>query len=134
MFEKTNGDLTYEAVNGLAYLDAVIKETLRCYPIAGFLDRVCSKSFELPPTLPGAKPHRLEPADFIWFPVFAIQRDPIYFYEPEKFYPDRFIEDPKGTLNSPAYMPFGLGPRMCIGNRFALLETKVPLAHLVSKC
>ncbi|KAF7988778.1 hypothetical protein HCN44_007088 [Aphidius gifuensis] len=134
MFEKTNGDVTYEAVNGLAYLDAVINETLRCYPIAGFLDRVCSKSFELPPTLPGAKPHRLKPGDFIWFPVFAIQRDPIYFYEPEKFYPDRFIEDPKGTLNSPAYMPFGLGPRMCIGNRFALLETKVLLAHLVSKC
>ncbi|XP_044015561.1 cytochrome P450 9e2-like [Aphidius gifuensis] len=134
MLERTNGDVTYEAVNRLAYLDAVINETLRYYPIAGFLDRVCSKSFELPPTLPGAKPHRLEPGDFIWFPVFAIQRDPIYFDEPDKFYPDRFIEDPKGTLNSPAYMPFGLGPRMCIGNRFALLETKVLLVHLVAKC
>nr|DAD54441.1 TPA_exp: cytochrome P450 enzyme 39 [Aphis glycines] len=134
MLEKSNGDPTYEAVNKLAYLDAVINETLRYYPIAGFLDRVCSKSFELPPTLPGKKPLLLKPGDFIWFPVYAIQRDPLYFDDPDKFYPDRFIVDPKGTLNSQAYMPFGLGPRMCIGNRFALLETKVLLVHLIAKC
>ncbi|KAF7988088.1 hypothetical protein HCN44_007582 [Aphidius gifuensis] len=130
MFEKTNEDVTYEAVNGLVYLDAVINEALRCYPILGVLDRVCTKSFELPPTLPGKKPLRLEPGDFIWMPVYPIQRDPIYFDDPDKFNPDRFIKDPKGTLNSPA----GLGPRMCIGNRFALLETKVLLVHLVAKC
>ncbi|KAF7987348.1 hypothetical protein HCN44_003110 [Aphidius gifuensis] len=157
MFKKTNGDVTYEAVNGLVYLDAVINEALRCYPITGVFDRVCTKSFELPPTLPGKKPLRLEPGDYLWFPVYPIQRDPMYFDDPDKFYPDRFVEDPQGTLHSPAYMPFGLGnyifnnyfknrilllivlkffsgPRMCIGNRFALLQTKVLLVYLVAKC
>lgn len=161
IFDKCNGDVTYEAVNGLEYLDAVINETLRYYPIAGFLDRMCTKSFELPPTLPGEKPLVLKRGDFIWFPVYPLQRDEKYFNDPDKFYPERFIEDPKGTLNSPAYMvyfiiiiliftccfvvlivvnlifnhqPFGVGPRMCIGNRFALLETKVLIVHLIAKC
>lgn len=109
MFKQTNGDVTYEAVNDLIYLDAVINEALRYYPVAGVLDRVCTKSFELPPTLPGKKPLRLKPGDYVWFPAYPIQRDPMYFKNPDEFNPDRFIEDPKGTLNSPAYMPFGLG-------------------------
>ncbi|KAF7995483.1 hypothetical protein HCN44_006590 [Aphidius gifuensis] len=134
IFDKCNGDVTYEAVNGLEYLDAVINETLRYYPIAGFLDRKCTKNFELPPTLPGEKPLVVKPGDFIWFPVYPLQRDEKYFNDPDKFYPERFIEDPKGTLHSPAYMPFGVGPRMCIGNRFALLETKVLIVHLIAKC
>lgn len=136
VFEKNNGDVTYEAVNELQYLDAVINETLRYYFAgcgAGFLDRVCTKSFELPPTLPGKKPLLLKPGDIVWFPIFSIQRDSKYFHDADKFYPDRFIEDPKGTLNSSAYAPFGIGPRMCIGNRVALLEVKVMLFHLISK-
>lgn len=131
MFEKFNGDVTYEAVNKLQYLDAVINESLRYYPNAGFLDRVCSKSFELPPTLPGEKSLRLEPGDYIWFPVFPLQRDPKYFHDADKFNPDRFVNDNKGQFQ---LISFGLGPRICIGYRFALLEIKVMLVHLIAKC
>ncbi|XP_011695538.1 PREDICTED: cytochrome P450 9e2-like [Wasmannia auropunctata] len=110
-------------------------EPLRMYPILVILDRVCVKDFELPPALPGLKPFSLKKGQSIWVPIYALQRDPNYFKEPEKFDPERFRgERKKNTLNSRAYLPFGLGPRMCIGNRFALLETKVALFHLLARC
>ncbi|XP_011705770.1 PREDICTED: cytochrome P450 9e2-like, partial [Wasmannia auropunctata] len=135
ILEETNGEASYEAINGMEYLDAVINEALRMYPVAPVMDRVCVKDFELPPALPGLKPFLLKKGQGIWLPVYALQRDPKYFEEPEKFDPERFRgERKKDTLNSGAYFPFGLGPRMCIGNRFALLETKVVLFHLLARC
>ncbi|XP_011704047.1 PREDICTED: cytochrome P450 9e2-like, partial [Wasmannia auropunctata] len=123
VLKETNGQAPYEAINGIEYLDAVINEALRMYPIAVAMDRVCVKDFELPPALPGLKPFSLKKGQGVWIPVYALQRDPTYFEEPDKFDPERFCgERKKNSLNSGAYLPFGLGPRMCIGNRFALLE------------
>ncbi|XP_011706378.1 PREDICTED: cytochrome P450 9e2-like, partial [Wasmannia auropunctata] len=135
VLEVTNGEAPYEAINGMEYLDAVINEALRLYPITGPLNRVSVKDFELPPALPGLKPFSLKKGQDVWLPVYALQRDPKYFEEPEKFDPERFRgERKKDTLNSGAYFPFGLGPRMCIGNRFALLEIKVVFFHLLARC
>ncbi|XP_015117421.1 cytochrome P450 9e2 [Diachasma alloeum] len=133
VYEQCDQSVTYEAINNMKYLDALVNECLRMYPIGVALDRLCTKEFELPPALPGKKPVLLKPGDRVWFPVYALHMHPDYFNEPEKFYPERFIEDPK-MLHSSAYFPFGVGPRMCIGNRFALLETKVLIFHLVLKC
>ncbi|KAL6425688.1 hypothetical protein ACFW04_009650 [Cataglyphis niger] len=133
--EESNGLAPYEIVNNMEYLDAVINETLRIYPVAPAIDRVCTKTFELPPTLPGTKPFTIKKGDSIWIPVYGFHHDPQYFEEPEKFDPERFLgERKKETLNCGAYLPFGMGPRMCIGNRFALLETKVLLFHLLARC
>ncbi|XP_057322620.1 cytochrome P450 9e2-like [Microplitis mediator] len=134
VLEKCDGDPTYEAINSMIYLDAVVNETLRLYPIAGFMDRLCTKSFELPPTLPGSKPLLVKPGDNLWVPVWSIHRDPQYFPDPDNFTPERFIGEAKDSLNTSAYFPFGVGPRMCIGNRFALLEIKVLFFHLLAKC
>jgi len=135
VLENTNGQAPYEAVNGMEYLDAVINEALRMYPVAAMLDRLCLKDFELPPTLPGMKPFIIRKGQGIMIPVYGLQHDPKYFEEPEKFDPERFLgERKKDSLNCGAYLPFGLGPRMCIGNRFALLETKVLLFHLLARC
>lgn len=130
----TNGLLTYETVNGMQYLDAVINETLRLYPVAAFLDRICAKEFKLPPALPGDKPFVVKKGMSIWFPVYGLQHDPKYFEKPESFYPERFLGENKKDINPDAYIPFGIGPRMCIGNRFALLETKIMLFHLLARC
>ncbi|XP_071567883.1 cytochrome P450 9e2-like [Temnothorax nylanderi] len=135
VLEETNGQAPYEAVNGMEYLDAVINEALRMYPVAVAMDRLCIKDFELPPALPGLKPFSVKKGQGIWIPVYGLQHDPKYFQEPEKFDPERFRgELKKDSLNCGAYLPFGLGPRMCIGNRFALLETKVLLFHLLARC
>nr|XP_012223632.1 PREDICTED: uncharacterized protein LOC105672931 [Linepithema humile] len=134
VLKTTNGDLTYEAVNGTQYLDAIINETLRVWPVAVFLDRICAQDFELPPALPGDKPFVIKKGRSVWFPVYGLHRDSKYFERPNEFDPDRFLDENRKNMNMAAYIPFGLGPRMCIGNRFALLETKVMIFHLLARC
>ncbi|XP_051170741.1 cytochrome P450 9e2-like [Leptopilina boulardi] len=134
VLRATNGEPTYEAINGMEYLDAVLNETLRKHPIVPFLDRVCNKRFELPATLPDAKPITMEPGMTIWIPVSAIHSNPDYYDEPEKFNPDRFLSNGTANNKSMTFLTFGIGPRQCIGNRFAILETKVVLFHLLAKC
>lgn len=133
VLEETNGQVTYEAVNRLEYLDAVINESLRMYPPLVFVERMCDKSFELPPALPGEKPFVLKKGMVIWVPIYALHRDVKYCDEPDKFRPERFL-DGEINHNSPHYLPFGVGPRMCIANRFALLEVKVLLFYLLAMC
>ncbi|XP_011641129.1 cytochrome P450 9e2-like [Pogonomyrmex barbatus] len=133
--KENNGQVHYETINAMEYLDAVICEALRMYPALAAIDRVCVKDFELPSALPGKKPFTIKKGCGVWIPVYGLHYDAMYFEEPEKFDPERFLgEKKKNILNCGAYLPFGLGSRMCIGNRFALLETKILLFHLLSRC
>jgi len=134
VLKKTNGELTYEALNGMEYLDAVINEALRFWPVAVFQDRLCVQDFELPPALPGDMPFIVKKGSVVWFPVYGLHRDSKFFEKPDEFYPERFLDENKKNLNINAYLPFGIGPRMCIGNRFALLETKVVIFYLLARC
>ncbi|KAI4501172.1 hypothetical protein M0802_003545 [Mischocyttarus mexicanus] len=134
VLEKTNGDLTYDSINNMQYLDAVINEALRKYPLGAFHDRLCAKDYELPPALPGCKPYLIKKDTSIWIPVYGLHHDPNYFKDPYKFNPDRFLQNGKEISNSGFFMPFGMGPRICIANRFALLEMKVLVFHLLARC
>lgn len=60
---------------------------------------------------------------------YAIHRDPEYFPDPLRFNPERFVD--KSAESNPAFMPFGLGPRMCVGMRFAQNELRIALANFV---
>ncbi|XP_011705528.1 PREDICTED: cytochrome P450 9e2-like [Wasmannia auropunctata] len=128
-----NGEISYESLMKMSYMDMVTSETLRKYPLTVFLDRRCAKRYELPPSQPGCKNVIVEPNDGLLFPAYAIQRDPKYFPNPDKFDPERFSEENKDNVFPYTYLPFGLGPRKCIGNRFALMETKILIAHLLQK-
>lgn len=132
--KETNGRLTYDAITHMPYLDAVFQETLRLHPQAVFLTRSCSKSYELPPTLPGAKPYLVQPGIEVFVPVSGIHRDSRYYENPEKFVPERFLGKNIMTSGDVTSLGFGMGPRMCIGNRFAILETKVLFFNLLKKC
>ncbi|XP_043251256.1 cytochrome P450 9e2-like [Colletes gigas] len=132
--ERTQGQLSYDAVMGMEYLDAVINETMRIHPIGAMLDRMSGNDFELPPALPGGKPFTVKAGSNIWIPVHAIHLDPNYYEDPHKFDPERFLVDGKRIMASGTYLPFGVGQRMCIGNRFALVEMKVLLCHLLARC
>ena len=134
VLQDCNGQVTYDAINGMKYLEAVILESLRMYPSIVGSDRVCVKPFELPPCVPGAKPYVVQRDGCVLIPIYGIQHDPQYYPEPKKFNPDRFYDDPKQMSNALSFLSFGLGPRMCIGNRFALLEAKVLLFHVFAKC
>ncbi|KAK1120113.1 hypothetical protein K0M31_012837 [Melipona bicolor] len=121
----------YEAVNGMKYLEAVILESFLMYLATVASDRACLKPFELPLRVPRVKPYVVQRNDSVWTNLlYDIQNYP----EPKKFNPDRFYDDPKQMINSLSFLSFGMGPRMCIGNKFALLETKMLLFYIFAKC
>lgn len=131
--DESNG---YEALKDFHYLDAVVNEALRMYPPNPINDRMCTKRFELPPAVPGGKPFVVEPGTMIGLPVVGVHYDERYYEEPEKFKPERFLDsDGKLTIkvtDSQFFLPFGSGPRICIAHRFAMLEIKLVIAHLLA--
>ncbi|XP_029170205.1 cytochrome P450 9e2-like [Nylanderia fulva] len=126
-------DISYESLSKMTYMDMVISETLRKYPPVIMTDRLCTQSSELPPPQPGYKSVIVESDIIMMIPVYALHHDPKYFPNPGKFDPERFSEENKNNIVPYTYLPFGEGPRKCIGNRFALMETKILIARLLQK-
>jgi len=131
VLKRTNGRPTYEAIISMKYLDAVVTESLRLYPLLGAIDRVCVKDFEMPPATPDGKSFTIKVGESVYFPIYALHRDPDYYPEPNKFNPDRFLNN---NVDKSVFMPFGMGPRICIARRFMLMEIKVILFHLLRRC
>ncbi|KAK9884798.1 hypothetical protein WA026_009025 [Henosepilachna vigintioctopunctata] len=123
---KYNGELSYEAVMDMTYMEKVIKETLRKYPPLPHLDRESTNDFKLPGT-----DVTLEKGTKIAISLIALHNDPDYFPNPEVFDPERFSEENVNSIPDFAYIPFGNGPRVCIGKRFGMMQTKVGLARLL---
>ncbi|KAL2728168.1 cytochrome P450 9e2-like, partial [Vespula maculifrons] len=130
---RTNGEITYEELSKMEYMEMIMNETLRKYPPAIFLDRVCVKQTVIPSSLPNGKDFTIEPDTSIWIPSFGFHHDPKYFPDPEKFDPERFNEENKQNIIPYTYLPFGMGPRRCIGERFALMETKIVIVNILKK-
>lgn len=105
----------------LPYLDAVIKETLRLYPPVPFLPRDV-----LAPCSIGNI--QLDKGDIVVFSPYLTHRSPVFWSEPEKFKPERFLEEQH--IPQLSYFPFGAGANMCIGRRFAWQELTLMLATL----
>ncbi|KMQ83134.1 cytochrome p450 9e2 [Lasius niger] len=83
--------------------------------------------------VPDPKPYLVKAGAIIWIQFYGLQYDPKYF--PEELKLVRFLdENRRSECNLNAYYPFGLGLRMCIGNRFELLETKIMPFHLLTHC
>jgi cytochrome P450 len=109
----------------LKYLSAVIDETLRLYP-AVFVERCAGRDYELKGT--GIT---IPKDSLVHIPVYAMHRDPDNFPNPDDFKPERFLAE-NIAHHSYAYLPFGAGPRNCIGMRLAQMEVKVALVKLVT--
>ncbi|KAG5884499.1 hypothetical protein JTB14_034563 [Gonioctena quinquepunctata] len=124
--EKNTG-VTYDGLLDMKYLDRCINETLRKYPVLPFLDRRCLEDYELPGT-----DLIIKKGMNVYIPMYGMQLDEKYFPEPQKYNPDRFLNKNFNT-NGLVYMPFGDGPRACIGERFGMLSTKLGLVHVLSK-
>ncbi|GIX78249.1 cytochrome P450 3A21 [Caerostris darwini] len=125
--KENNGVLTYEAVQSLKYLDNVISETLRMYPPAIRMERSAEADYQL-----GNTGITIPKGMIVTIPVFAMHRDPKLFPDPEKFDPDRFTQEEREKRDPYSYLPFGAGPRNCVGMRFALMEIKVCLSYVVA--
>lgn len=115
---------TYEDVKNMPYCEQVIKETLRLYPPAAFLSRTAQEDDELC----GRKVNR---KDTVMLPVYALHRNELLWDDPDAFDPDRFGEG--ATYDRFAWLPFGDGPRVCIGSHFAMVEAQIILSTLISR-
>lgn len=120
--------VTYEKLQNMKYLDQVVCEVLRKWPPAPLTDRICVKDYELEYD---GKKIIIEKGKNFFMPIWAIQNDPLYFPNPSKFDPERFSDENKGNVQDYTYIPFGTGPRNCIGSRFALMEIKTIFYYLL---
>ena len=125
-FEKDK-QFNYETITGITYLDAFVSEVLRFLPPATVPEREANSDVVLSSGL------KIDKGTYVRFPIYSLHHDPEYFPDPEEFKVERFLPENRGKIIPGSYMPFSIGPRNCIGMRFALMEVKLTLARLVLK-
>lgn len=104
--------VTYDELHKMKYMDMVISETLRMWPPATFVDRLCVKDYAYNDENTNFK---IEMGTSVWFPIYSFHHDPQYFPQPDQFNPERFSDENIKTIVPGSYLPFGIGPRNCIG-------------------
>jgi cytochrome P450 len=115
---------TGEHVARLPFVRQVIEEALRLYPPAGIVSRTAQRADRLC----GAE---VRPGDTVMIPMYALGRHRALWRDPDRFDPDRFAD--RKAVDRFAYLPFGDGPRICIGASFALQEAVIILATLLAR-
>ncbi|XP_073982991.1 cytochrome P450 6k1-like [Rhodnius prolixus] len=123
--EKHNG-YSYASLSDMTYVEQCIQETLRIHPIITFLIRECTKNYYL-----SEANLEVKKGQKVVIPIGALQMDPKYYPDPEVYNPERF--PPNVSKQNFTYLPFGDGPRFCIGFRYAMIVMKLGLAKLLSK-
>jgi cytochrome P450 len=120
------------AVSRMIYLDAVIKESMRLFPVAPFVVR--HLDVEIP--IPGTEIN-LPKGSFACIWIYGLHRNPTLWSEPDKFFPERWLNSHAFSadegMTSGAYMPFAAGPRMCLGQPIAKIVLRIMLARIVSE-
>lgn len=118
---------TYADVARLPYTEMILKETMRLYPPTWCLVPRCPTEDQ---ELAG---YRIRRDTWTFISPYAMHHDPRFFPEPERFDPERFAPARIGQTMLSAYMPFGAGPRACIGNHFAMATLALMLATVAQR-
>jgi cytochrome P450 len=118
---------TFEQLSALTWTRAVVSEALRLYPPAFNIGREVKEPFEL-----AGRP--LQRGTQLWLSSYNVQRDPRYFSDPDRFLPERWLSgELQKQLPGCAFLAFGAGPRVCIGNTFALTAASLALATFAQR-
>ena len=115
---------TGDDVENLPYVRMIIDEALRLYPAAGIISRTALKKDTL-------CDRQILPGDTVMIPIYALGRHELLWDDPDAFHPERFAD--RKAIDRYAYLPFGDGPRICIGASFALQEAVIILATLLGR-
>lgn len=126
IFEKSNGRINHDSIRDeeIPYLTACINEALRLGPPLYRPERICTKDWTY-------KNIKIKRKTTVFLCNWAMHRDPAHFEDPDAFKPERFLPENKDSINQYAFVPFGLGPRACIGIRFAYESLKLLFIHLL---
>ncbi|XP_017098788.2 probable cytochrome P450 6t1 [Drosophila bipectinata] len=124
--------LSCDIINGMTYLRQVVDEVLRMYPPTAFLDRCCNapEGYDLSEWKCGT-PFKLRSGTPVYISVLGLHHDPQFWPSPEIFDPERFAPGQRQQHHPMTYLPFGAGPRGCIGTLLGQLEIKVGLLHIL---
>lgn len=117
--------IEFDDFEKLAYTRLVLNESMRMYPPVWLLPRTAEKDFYLDDYI-------IYKDSSIFITPYLLQRNPKYFENPEKFDPERFNAERKKSIKKFSFIPFGAGPRVCIGEGFAMLHGAVILS-LISR-
>jgi cytochrome P450 len=117
-------ELGFDTVGRLTYLTQVIEESMRLYPPAWITDRVALAADHV-------AGYDIERGTTVGIYFYGLHRHPAYWEEPKAFRPERMTPEAKKARHPFCYLPFGGGPRLCIGNHFAMLEMQLILARLL---
>ncbi|EDV44045.1 uncharacterized protein Dana_GF16231 [Drosophila ananassae] len=120
------GKLTYDAIQDMKYLEACVLETARKYPALPILNRICTQDYPVPDSK-----LVIRKGTPIVISLIGMHRDADNFPDPLSYQPERYLEESK-SFNQAAYMPFGEGPRHCIGARMGKVNVKLALAKVLS--
>lgn len=110
----------------LRYTDAVVREAMRLYPPAYVIGREALADCEI-------AGYRVKAGTTIYFSPWVLHRDARWFDRPEEFRPERWMDGLSARLPKYVYLPFGGGPRICIGERFAMMELILVLAAIARR-
>ena len=110
----------------LRYAEAVLKESLRLYPPAYVIGRESLAACVI-------GDYDVPPRSTIYFSPWVLHRDPRHFPDPERFRPERWLDGSTASVPKYVYIPFGGGPRVCIGERFAMMEGILSLATFLRR-
>lgn len=117
---------SFERLSELSYAQQILEESMRLYPPAWILGRrsIAEDEFE---------DVKIPAHTDVLFVTYSMHRSPKYWEEPNAFRPERFTSENKKGHTDSAYVPFGLGPRLCIGKGFAMMEMEFVLAMISSR-
>ncbi|KAK1131286.1 hypothetical protein K0M31_017573 [Melipona bicolor] len=127
---EKHGGLTFDALKDMTYMNQVISESQRLHSAVGFVQKTCTEEFELQGS--DGLTYRIKPGMEVNISIFGLHTDPRYWVNPDVFDPERFNDERKQTIEKMTFLPFGDGPRICVGMRMALLQMKACLATLLS--
>ncbi|QRG68483.1 cytochrome P450 [Brevibacillus choshinensis] len=117
---------TVEDLPQLTYTSLIVQETLRLYPAAWTINREVVEEVEI-----GGRMY--QPGETLMMSQYVMHRDERFYENPNEFIPERFAGDLLKQIPAYAYFPFGGGPRVCIGNNFALMEAALLLATIAQR-
>ncbi|XP_066156671.1 cytochrome P450 6A1-like [Euwallacea fornicatus] len=123
--KKNDNQVTYESISEMQYLDKVFKETLRKYPVLSTITRGCTEDYVIDSTV------TLKKGTQLLIPTTGLHWDPEFYPNPEQFNPENFSPESIASRPENAYIPFGDGPRLCLGMRLGVLQTKLALILLL---